>query len=179
MSSGNKGTVDAAATARQDVGGVLGAADLYDRAGLDDSYRDADDNDSDFDSDLDTCAAVAETDVEGDDDGDGSDSDSDSDSDEEGGSGGRVIVVEDVGEGQCDDDDDDDDDDDAGRVLGELVAMFVEKNGRDPNEDEMKEWTKALKGLTLTGAVGRGEESFGEDDDDSILADDHPAVATE
>ena len=69
---------------------------LYHRAGLDDSYRDADDNDSDFDSDLDTCAAVAETDVEGDDDGDGSDSDSDSD--EEGGSGGRVIVVEDVGE---------------------------------------------------------------------------------
>ena len=118
---------------------------------------------------------MAETDVEGDDDGDGSDSDSD----EEGGSGGRVIVVEDVGEGHGGDDDDDDDDDDAGRVLGELVAMFVEKNGRDPNEDEMKEWTKALKGLTLTGAVGRGEESFGEDDDDSILADDHPAVATE
>jgi hypothetical protein len=45
----------------------------------------------------------------------------------------------------------------AADILDELVELFIERNGRDPNEEEVMQWIEVLKSLKI--------EDGGENDD--------------
>jgi hypothetical protein len=50
-------------------------------------------------------------------------------------------------------------------ILGQLVELFVERNGREPNQEEVMQWIDTFKSLQIGDADDSTDKTTNEDED--------------